>query len=279
MIHRAILRRLLDAALEEDLNGGDITSALTVPKDQTSTATATAKSELVVCGEQVFREVMLAVDASLSVTTLTPDGTLATTGTKIWTVQGNTQSLLAAERTALNFVQRMSGIATESRRYQGAVPKGSTTRVADTRKTTPLLRALERYAVRTGGAYNHRDCLGSAVMIKDNHIKAAGGISAAVRGAKARAPHTSKIEVEVESLEGLEEALTAGAEIVMLDNFDGNQIEEAVARCRERAIVEVSGGITLERIATLATQGVDVISVGALTHSVSAADISFNIQV
>jgi nicotinate-nucleotide pyrophosphorylase (carboxylating) len=182
------------------------------------------------------------------------------------------------ERTALNFVQRMSGIATLARRFVDALPPGSRTRVTDTRKTTPGLRALERYAVRTGGAHNHRDTLSSAVLIKDNHIVAAGGITEALKRARRLASHTSKIEVEVESMEALDEALDAGADIVMLDNFAPSALEDAVKRVGERAIVEVSGSVTLERISELAHLGVNVISVGALTHSAPAADIGLDIE-
>jgi nicotinate-nucleotide pyrophosphorylase (carboxylating) len=157
------------------------------------------------------------------------------------------------------------------------VPPGSTLRVTDTRKTTPGLRALERYAVRTGGGFNHRDQLGSAILIKDNHIALAGGIAPAVESARRRAPHTSRIEVEVESLDALDEALAAGAEVVMLDNFTDELVAEGVRRAKGRALVEVSGGVTLERISTLARLGVDVVSVGALTHSAPAADISLEL--
>jgi nicotinate-nucleotide pyrophosphorylase (carboxylating) len=183
-----------------------------------------------------------------------------------------------AERTALNFVQRMSGIASRARAYIEALPPGCRARITDTRKTTPGLRALERYAVRVGGAHNHRDSLGSAVLIKDNHIAAAGGVAIAVERARARAPHTSKVEVEVESLESLREALDAGADIVMLDNFDARRLEEAVGLAAGRALVEVSGGVKLEHIAALAKAGVDAISVGALTHSAPAADIALDIE-
>ena len=197
-------------------------------------------------------------------------------------LEGPARSLLMGERTALNFVQRMSGTATLARACVDALPAGSKTRITDTRKTTPGLRALERYAVRAGGAFNHRNDLGSAVMIKDNHIVAAGGITAAVEKARARAPHTSKIEVEVTNLEQLEEALATGAEIVMLDNFDDELTKRAVERVRassHRPLIEASGGITLERIGRLATIGVDIISVGALTHSAPAADISLDFQI
>jgi nicotinate-nucleotide pyrophosphorylase (carboxylating) len=175
----------------------------------------------------------------------------------------------------------MSGVATEARRYAAAVPAGSGVRITDTRKTTPGLRALERYAVRVGGAHNHRDSLGSAVMIKDNHIVAAGGITTAIARARQRAPHTSRIEVEVASLAELDEAIAAGADIIMLDNFTIEDVHAAAARARAiergRPLLEVSGGITLERIAELAAAGVDVISVGALTHSAKAADIALDL--
>jgi nicotinate-nucleotide pyrophosphorylase (carboxylating) len=181
-----------------------------------------------------------------------------------------------AERVALNFTQRMCGISTATRRYVAAVPEGCVTRITDTRKTTPGLRFLERYAVRRGGGHNHRNDLGSAVLIKDNHIVAAGGVRAAIEAARARAPHTSRIECEVDSLEQLEEALAARADIVLLDNMDTPTVEEAVRRTRGRALLEASGGITLERVTELARAGVDAISVGALTHSTPAADIGLD---
>jgi nicotinate-nucleotide pyrophosphorylase (carboxylating) len=172
----------------------------------------------------------------------------------------------------------MTGIATMTRRYVDALPRGSKTRITDTRKTTPGLRVLERYAVRVGGGHNHRDNLGSAVLIKDNHVVACGGVRAAIERARAFASHTCKIECEVDSLEQLDEALAAGADIVLLDNMSDEQVKEAVARTRGRALLEASGGITLERVAALATIGVDAISVGALTHSAPAADIGLDFE-
>src|SRR5450432_267973 len=183
-----------------------------------------------------------------------------------------------AERTALNFAQRMSGVATLTRRFVDALPDCALTRIADTRKTTPGLRFLERYAVRTGGGHNHRDNLGSAVLIKDNHIVAAGGVREAIERAYKYAPHSSRIEIEVESLEMLDEALDAGADVVMLDNFAPSQIAVAVEHAHGRALVEISGGITLERIPALARAGVDIVSVGALTHSAPAADIGLDLE-
>ncbi|HEX4339886.1 MAG TPA: carboxylating nicotinate-nucleotide diphosphorylase [Polyangiaceae bacterium] len=277
MLIKALFLPIVARALAEDLDGGDITTEATVDASTLATANAAARSELVVCGGDVFRAVYAEVDPSLEVVTVMADGTVARAGDALWTVRGSARSILMGERTALNFVQRMTGIATLARRYVAAVPAGGKTRIVDTRKTTPGLRMLERYAVRTGGAHNHRDMLGSAVLIKDNHIATAGGITEAVTRARQRAPHTSKVEIEVESLADLDLALAAGADIVLLDNFFPGDIDAAVARARGRAIVEVSGGITLERIAVLAKAGVDVISVGALTHSAPAADIGLDI--
>jgi nicotinate-nucleotide pyrophosphorylase (carboxylating) len=207
------------------------------------------------------------------------EGARVAAGATLWTVRGNARSILMGERVALNFVQRMIGIATVARAYVDAVPapaSGTATRITDTRKTTPGLRARERYAVRVGGAHNHRDNLGSAVLIKDNHIAACGGVREAIVRARARAPHTSRIECEVDSLEQLDVALDAGADIVLLDNMSDEMVGEAVRRARGRAITEASGGITLARIPALARLGVDVISVGALTHSVKAADVGLD---
>ncbi|HVW26198.1 MAG TPA: carboxylating nicotinate-nucleotide diphosphorylase [Polyangiaceae bacterium] len=277
MLTRALLLPIVARALAEDLEGGDITTEATVDPTAEATANAAARGDLVVCGGDVFRAVFAEVDPKLEVVTLAAEGTAAQAGDVLWTVRGSARSILMGERTALNFVQRMAGVATLARKYVSALPANGATRITDTRKTTPGLRMLERYAVRTGGAHNHRDTLGSAVLIKDNHIVAAGGIRSAVSRARQRAPHTSKIEIEVESLSELDAALEAGADIVMLDNFSPSDIEVAVARARGRAVVEVSGGITLERIATLARAGVDVISVGALTHSAPSADIGLDI--
>jgi nicotinate-nucleotide pyrophosphorylase (carboxylating) len=249
-----------------------------VDPDSRAVGRALAKSPLIVSGGDVFARVFYELDPGLRVERLISDGARAAPGDVLWVVEGSTRSILMAERTALNFAQRMSGIATLTRTYVDALPEGSATRITDTRKTTPGLRALERYAVRCGGAYNHRDTLGSAVLIKDNHIEAAGGVREAVQRARAYAPHTTRIEIEVESLGALEEALGAGADIVMLDNFRPEDIARAVELARGRALVEVSGGITLERVAELARAGVAIVSVGALTHSARAADISLDIE-
>ncbi len=278
VIANVVLDRAIDIALQEDLAGGDLTTDATVDADARAVGRALARSSLVVCGGDVFARVFHRVDSALRVERRLADGDTAAPDDCLWVVEGSARSVLMAERTALNFVQRMSGIASQTRRYVAALPPGSATRITDTRKTTPGLRAFERYAVRVGGAHNHRDTLGSAVLIKDNHIEAAGGIRVAIERARARAPHSSKIEIEVESLDALDEALAAGADVVMLDNFAADDVARGVAKARGRALVEVSGGITLERVAELARAGVDVISVGALTHSVTSADIALDIE-
>ena len=196
MIIPSLLEPIVDRALAEDLAGDDVTTSATVDPSTQAVAHAVAKSGLVVCGGQVFETVFRRVDPSLVVSVVRPDGTLAARGDAIWTVRGSARSILLGERTALNFVQRLSGIAALAHKFVAALPEGSAARITDTRKTTPGLRILERYAVRVGGAHNHRDALGSAVLIKDNHIEAAGGITAAVTRARKYAPHTSRIEVE-----------------------------------------------------------------------------------
>ncbi|MES1176001.1 MAG: carboxylating nicotinate-nucleotide diphosphorylase [Myxococcales bacterium] len=273
-----LIDQLVDLALSEDLAGGDVTTDATVTPDDRAIARAVAHSALVVCGGDVFARVFYRVDPGVRVERRIADGARAKPDDVLWIAEGATRSLLMAERTALNFAQRMSGVATLTRRYVDALPSGTVTRIVDTRKTTPGLRFLERYAVRTGGGHNHRDNLGSAVLIKDNHIVAAGGVREALDRARKHAPHTSRLEIEVESLEMLDEALEAGADIVMLDNFAPDQIAIAVEHAHGRALVEVSGGITIERIPALAAAGVDVISVGALTHSAPAADIGLDIE-
>ncbi len=272
MLPIAELDTLLDRALAEDMPGGDLTSELTIDAAVLARASAVARKNLVVA--RVFER----VDATTRVTTKLADGTRAAKGDVLWTVEGNARALLAAERVALNFAQHMSGIATLARAFVDAIPAGSRAVIADTRKTTPGLRALERHAVRVGGARNHRNDLTSAVLIKDNHIAAAGGIERAIERARSGAPHTSRIEVEVQSLDELERALAARADIVLLDNFELAELEVAVRRAKGRAILEASGGVSLETVTEIAKTGVDVISVGALTHSAPAADIALDLE-
>jgi nicotinate-nucleotide pyrophosphorylase (carboxylating) len=283
MVQFAALDDLIDRALAEDLQGGDLTSRCCVEAAARAEADAIARVPVVACGGGLFRRVFERIDPTVEVALLVAEGERVSEGTVLWRAAGSARSLLAAERTALNFVQRLTGIATLARRFVDAVPTGTRARIVDTRKTTPGLRALERYAVRTGGAHNHRNDLGSAVLIKDNHIAAAGGVAAAVERARQLAPHTSRIEVEVTNLAELEQALAAGADIVMLDNMDTQGVERAVARVRgwvagPKPLIEVSGGVSLARIPELARAGVDVISVGALTHSAPAADISLELR-
>ncbi|MFO0550798.1 MAG: carboxylating nicotinate-nucleotide diphosphorylase [Polyangiaceae bacterium] len=281
MLLRALIDPIIERALAEDLSGGDLSAEACVDPSRRARAVALAKSPLVVCGATVFLRVFELVDPTIQAKVLVEDGAEVARGTFLYELVGSARSLLMAERTALNFVQRMSGVATAARACVAAIPDGARTRITDTRKTTPGLRMLERYAVRTGGAHNHRDTLGSAVMIKDNHIVAAGGIEIAVSRARARAPHTSRIEVEVKNLEELDQAIAARADIIMLDNFDDAltaRAMERLSREANRPLVESSGNITKARIATLANLGVDIISVGALTHSAPAADISLDFE-
>lgn len=273
---RSAVERAVRTALDEDLGRGDITTESCVAPDQHGRAVMRAREALVLCGVEVVREVYRQVDPDVVVEAITVDGDRLAAGDEIVRLAGPAASLLSGERVALNFVQRLSGVATLTRRHVDAVPAGSPVRVTDTRKTTPGLRALERHAVRCGGAHNHRDDLAAAVLIKDNHIAAAGGVRAAVERARHLAPHTSRVECEVDTLEQLDEALDAGADVVLLDNFDDASVAQAVARARGRALVEASGGITLERIGRLAAAGVDVISVGALTHSAPAMDLGLD---
>ncbi|HEY4116444.1 MAG TPA: carboxylating nicotinate-nucleotide diphosphorylase [Byssovorax sp.] len=276
-----LLDRVIDRAFEEDLAGGDLTTEACVDEGTRAVATAVVRRPLVACGGAVFARVFQRIDPSVEVEQLVEDGTEQPVGAALWRVRGRARSLLMGERTALNFTQRMSGVATIAHAYVKALPVGSKTRVIDTRKTTPGLRALERYAVRTGGAHNHRDNLGSAVLIKDNHIVAAGGIATAVARARTRAPHASRIECEVASLAEFDEAVKARADVILLDNFDMSDVREAVRRANAlgagRPLLEVSGGITFVRIAELGGAGVDLISVGALTHSAPAADIALDL--
>lgn len=273
-----VLDPILRRALEEDLSSGDVTTDACIPADAKAVADARARSEIVVCGGPVFARVFAIVDPSVVVEIVAQEGAIAKKGDVLWTTRGSARSLLMAERTALNFVQRMCGIATTTRSYVNAVPKEAHTRITDIRKTTPGLRALERYAVRAGGGKNHRDNLGSAILIKDNHVAACGGVKTAIERARAYAPHTSKIECEVDTLAQLDEALAAGADIVLLDNMSTADVAEGVRRCKGRAFTEASGGITLARVTELANVGVDAISVGALTHSVLSADIGFDFR-
>ena len=262
-------------ALEEDAAFGDVTSQSIFKADHVSSARILARQDMLICGLEIAKQVFLRVDANLNVSLQAGDGDQVKNGNMVLMVEGSTISILIAERTALNFLQRLSGIATLSQQFADrASVAGTGVRVVDTRKTTPGLRALEKYAVRCGGCYNHRASLSEHVLIKENHITAAGSLSNAVKLARDFAPHTAKIEVETETLDDVREALQSGAEVIMLDNMSPAQISNAVKVINGAAIVEISGGISLDTIAEYALAGVDVISVGALTHSAPAADFS-----
>ena len=271
-----ILAETVRRALSEDIDRGDITTQACVEPTTLGTATLNAREPVVVCGLAILEEVFAQIDLLVDVDTHVQDGDFVEAGTSLATLSGPATSILLGERVALNFLQRLTGVSTMTRQFVDALPDGSTTRITDTRKTTPGLRALERYAVRCGGGHNHREDLGAAVLIKDNHIAAAGGCTQAIQRARAYAPHTCRIECEVDTRAQLEEAIVAGADIVMLDNFNDDQVRDALAFVDGRAIVEVSGGITLERVAALGALGVDVISVGALTHSSPSCDLGLD---
>ncbi len=271
-----ILAETVRRALSEDIDRGDITTEACVEPTAVATATLNARERVVVCGLPILEEVFAQIDLMVDVDVHVQDGEIAEAGASLATLSGPATSILLGERVALNFLQRLTGVATMTRLFVDALPDGCATRVTDTRKTTPGLRAFERYAVRCGGGYNHREDLGAAILIKDNHIAAAGGCTQAIERAQAYAPHTCRIECEVDTLAQLQEALAAEADIVMLDNFTDDEVRDAIALINSRAIVEVSGGITLERVAALGAMGVDVISVGALTHSSPSSDLGLD---
>lgn len=276
---RSVVSRIVALALEEDTGRGDVTTTACIDPNAMGRAAFVARKACVLAGLPVVEEVFAQVDTRVVVERVASEGDRLAVGAVAARITGPSASLLVGERVALNFLQRACGTATMTRAYVDALgTQGGSrvTRIADTRKTTPGLRAIERYAVRCGGGHNHREDLSSAVLIKDNHVAAAGGVAEAIRRCRAIAPHTSRVECEVDSLEQLRVALDAGADIVMFDNFDDAMVVEGVAIVAGRAIVEVSGGITLERIPRLASMGVDVISAGALTHSAPAVDIGLD---
>jgi len=271
------LQRKIEEWLQEDIGFGDVTTMSTIPETAQGVGILYAKEAGVIAGLPVAQLVFETVDPTLSFTALVKEGARVEKGEQIAEVSGSVRSILSGERLALNLLQRLSGIATRTSEYAQAV-SGTKARVVDTRKTTPGLRMLEKYAVRVGGGHNHRYALYDAVMIKDNHIKGAGGIAQAVASARAAVPHTMTIEVETETLDQVQEALDAGADIIMLDNMPLDVMKQAVTLIGGRAVVEASGGVTLDTIRSIAETGVDVISVGALTHSVKALDISLDLN-
>lgn len=274
-----LITPLVAAALAEDLGrGGDITSAATIPATATSVAVMASRADGVICGLSLAVSAFKQVDPTLVIEQLAQDGDVVKKGDRVLRISGNARAILAGERVALNFVGRMSGIASATAQMVRAA--GATkARIAATRKTTPGLRSVEKYAVMCGGGTPHRYGLDDAILIKDNHIAMAGGIRAVLEGAKSYAGHTVKIEIEVDTLAQLDEVLAVGgADIIMLDNMTDDQMRAAVAKVAGRALVEASGGVTLERIAAIAATGVDLISIGALTHSVINFDVGLDVD-
>ncbi|MCK4258575.1 MAG: carboxylating nicotinate-nucleotide diphosphorylase [Halanaerobiales bacterium] len=267
--------------LKEDLGSGDITTDSVVPNEHISEAYVTAKEDGVIAGLPLAKMIFKYIDPELDFDFLIQDGDSVKYGDHMAKITGSTQSILKGERLVLNFLQRLSGIATKTAYYKSLITHpgvNKPVRIVDTRKTTPGLRVLEKYAVKVGGGHNHRMGLFDAVMIKDNHIEAAGGIIPAVKKAREAIPHTMKIEVEIEDFDGLKEALEAGADIIMLDNMSPEKMKEAVRIVAGRAIVEASGNITDQNIQAVAETGIDVISMGTLTHTIRSLDISLNIS-
>ena len=272
-----VYTNLVQQALAEDLGTGDITSLLTIEADANGTGRFIAKAAGVICGWPVVREVFRQLNPAIFLDIDRPDGTPVKPGELLAVISGPVRNLLSGERVALNFLQHLSGIATATRELADLIRDYPQVRLVDTRKTIPGLRALQKYAVRVGGGYNHRYNLADAVLIKDNHITACGGIRAAVAKVRRGIPHTMKIEVEVENEEQVREALAAGADIIMLDNMSPELMAEMVRLIDKRALVEASGNISVATIRTVAACGVDLISVGSLTHSVKALDISLRL--
>jgi nicotinate-nucleotide pyrophosphorylase (carboxylating) len=270
-----VYRELVRRALAEDFGWGDVTTETVIDRTQKARGTIQCKSACVVAGLDVASEAFRQLDPGVAVVVHSRDGTRCEVGGVIAEYRGQASALLTAERTALNFLQRLTGIATLTRHFVDAAAGRLT--VLDTRKTTPLLRALEKYAVRAGGAVNHRGGLDEGILIKDNHIRLAGGVEKAVTRMR-KANREMPTEVEAQSLDEVDEALRAGAEIVLLDNLSTPDIIEAVKRCRGRAKTEISGGVTLARMSELVGTGADYVSIGALTHSVPAIDLSFEIE-
>ena len=271
----ASVERVIRLALEEDIGNGDITTTLLIPEDQQSKALLLAKGSFICAGMPFAVKVFQIFDPDARITTFYADGSRVKKGDIIAEISGSTRTLLTCERVALNILQRLSGIATLTGEFVKRV-KGLPVKIVDTRKTTPALRFMEKYAVRVGGGSNHRAGLYDGILIKDNHIEAAGTIRAAVQAAR-NAHHLAKIEVEVENLNDLQEALKAGADVVMLDNMSVEDMKNAVKVAKGKAIVEASGMVTIDKVRGIAETGVDLISVGALTHSAPAADISMKI--
>jgi len=276
-LNLALIDPMIRTALAEDIGTGDITTESTVLPSTKITGRLIAKEDGRICGLSVFSRVYALLDTEVRVECLVAEGSDVKRGDQLARISGPACSILTGERVALNFLQRLSAIATKTAWAVHQV-EGTMAKICDTRKTTPGLRVLEKYAVRVGGGANHRFNLADGVLIKDNHIQAAGGIRPAVAAARAHAPHTLKIEVEVENQDMVAEALAAGADIIMLDNMDQKAIEAAVAQISGRALVEISGNMGDKDLRALAGTGIDLISIGALTHTVRAMDISLRLD-
>jgi nicotinate-nucleotide pyrophosphorylase (carboxylating) len=273
MYINTITDQLIRLALAEDIGTGDITTQTVIEKGSTIKGLFIAKEEGVVCGLDVVAKVFSLLDESVSLSSQAIDGQMVKTGDVIAEIEGPAHAILSGERVALNFLQHLSAIATKTALFCSSV-SGTSLKIVDTRKTTPGMRILEKYAVKTGGGFNHRISLSDGVLIKDNHINAAGGIKKAIEMARMNAPQTLKIEVETETLEQVQEALDAGADIIMLDNMDNSSMTSAVKLVNGRALTEASGNMDRRNLREVAATGVDMVSIGALTHSVRAMDIS-----
>lgn len=268
-------RELVRRALAEDFGWGDVTTEAIIDREQKARGLIIAKSTCVLAGVDIAVEAFRQLDPAAQISIRRTDGQVCTPGTEVAEIRGHATALLTAERTALNFLQRLCGIASLTRQFVDLADGRIT--VLDTRKTTPILRALEKYAVRAGGGVNHRSGLDDGILIKDNHVRLAGSVGGAVAAMK-KANREMPTEVEAQSLAQVDEALEAGADIILLDNLSTEEIIDAVQRCRGRAKTEISGGVTLQRMPELAATGADCVSVGALTHSAPASDLSFEIE-
>jgi nicotinate-nucleotide pyrophosphorylase (carboxylating) len=280
-LSEAGLRRLVERSLEEDVGRGDVTSDALIPLTAQSKAVFRSRAPAVVAGLDVARMVFDVTDAQIRFENLSVDGAAVVSNQEIAAVSGPARSLLRAERVSLNFLQRLSGVATLTSKYVEAI-QGTRARIVDTRKTTPGLRSLEKYAVRAGGGFNHRRDLGDAVLIKDNHLAVIGSSGLTVREAIAKMreslTHTLKIEIEVDRIDQIEEVLAARPDIILLDNMSTEDLKNAVKLIDGRALTEASGGVSLETVRAIAETGVDIISVGALTHSAAASDIALDFE-
>lgn len=276
MLNLPSLDPIIELAFAEDIGIGDITTDATVTSTQQAIGTFIAKSEGIIAGLPIVEQTFKKLDSTLIFRSFVNDGDTITADTSIGEIRGNASNILIGERTALNFLQRLSGVATLTSQFVKAVADYNV-KIVDTRKTTPGWRAIQKYAVRVGGGRNHRFGLFDGVLIKDNHIVAAGGIQNAVQRARQTAPHTAKIEVEVENMEQVNQALEVGADILLLDNMSVELLQQVVQHIGNRAVTEASGGITLQQVQSVAATGVDLISVGALTHSAMPMDISLKL--